>query len=269
MHPNKKEGVEGHNAKLRRMTAHYGDADPAMKILAPVDRLKKEEGEDAVGYGSDSANVTAKRGDRKARRTTAANPLSTYRKGGRVHAKGKHHASGGSISDIEQANVDQKLSAQGRARGGRTKHKGTHVNVIVAPQGGAAPAGPPMPPMGANPAMMPPKPPMALPGAAGPMGMPPGGPMPGGPGMMPPGIGAPGGLPPGMMPPRARGGKIEHADAKEDKAMIKKLVKPESLKGRARGGKIHMTAGSESGPGRLEKVEARKRHAKSEHPQAV
>src|ERR1035437_5807231 len=190
MHPNKKEGVEGHNAKLRRMTAHYGDADPAMKILAPVDRLKKEEGEDAVGYGSDSANVTAKRGDRKARRTTAANPLSTYRKGGRVHAKGKHHASGGSISDIEQANVDQKLSAQGRARGGRTKHKGTHVNVIVAPQGGAAPAGPPMPPMGANPAMMP-KPPMPPIPPAGGM---PGGPMAGGPGGMPMAAGAPGGL---------------------------------------------------------------------------
>jgi hypothetical protein len=259
MHPNKKEGVEGHNAKLRRMTRDYGDADPAMKILAPVDRLKGEGGEDAVGFGSDSANVTAKRGDRKARRSIPANPVSTYRKGGRVHAKGKH-ASGGSISDIEQANVDQKLSAQGRARGGRTKHKGTHVNVIVAPQGGAAPAGPPMPPLGANPAMMPPKPPMAPPGAAGPMGMPPGGPMAGGPAMMPPGMGAPGGLPPGIMPPRARGGKIEHADVKEDKAMIKKLVKPESLKGRARGGKVHMTAGAESGPGRLEKKAARTRN---------
>src|ERR1035437_8219397 len=182
MHPHKAEGVRGHNEKLRRMTRHYGDADPAMKILAPVDRLKKEEGEDAVGYGSDSANVTAMRGDRKARRSIPANPLSTYRKGGRVHAKGKH-ASGGSISDIEQANVDQKLSAQGRARGGRTKHKGTNVNVIVAPQGGGAPAAPPMPPLGANPAMMPPKPPMAPPGAgAGPMP-----PMAGGPGMMPPG----------------------------------------------------------------------------------
>jgi hypothetical protein len=60
------------------------------------------------------------------------------------------------------------------------------------------------------------------------------------------------------MPPRARGGKVEHADAKEDKAMIKKMVKPESLK-RARGGRLpnqkhHMTAGAASGDGRLEKI---------------
>ena len=256
-HPNKKDASDSSTAKFRRMTRDYGDANPAMKKLAPVDEQKKEEGENAVGYGSDSSNKSAKRGDRKARRSTPANPLATYRKGGRVHTKGKHHASGGSISDIEQANVDQKLSAQGRARGGRTKHKGTHVNVIVAPQGGGAPAAPPMPPMGANPALMPPKPPMAPPGpSAGPMPpMGPGGPMAGGPPMMPPGA-----MPPGMMPPRARGGKVNHADAKEDKAMIKKMVKSDSLKGRARGGKVHMTAGAESGPGRLEKVAARTRN---------
>ena len=293
MHPNKQEGVKSHSEKLRRMTRHYGDADPKMKKLAAVDEQKEEGEEDAVGYGADPSNKTAKRGDRKARRSIPANPLATYRKGGRVRTKGKHHASGGSISDIEQANVDQKLSTQGRARGGRTKHKGTHVNVIVAPQGGGAPAGPPMPPLGANPAMMPPKPPMAPPGAGAPPGMPPGGPMPGGPGMMPPGMGAPGGLPPGIMPPRARGGKVNqvdakenknpikntlrneglirsdhevrarggkvnHADEKEDKAMIKHMVKSESLK-RARGGRLpnqkhHMTAGAASGDGRLEKI---------------
>ena len=86
-----------------------------------------------------------------------------------------------------------------------------------------------------------------------PMG--PGGPMAGGPPMMPPGA-----MPPGMMPPRARGGKVNHADAKEDKAMIKKMVKSDSLKGRARGGKVHMTAGAGTGEGRLEKEAARIRN---------
>ena len=61
--------------------------------------------------------------------------------------------------------------------------------------------------------------------------------------------------------------------------MIKKMVKPEALK-RARGGsavqnlqlkgnKVDMTAGAVSGPGRIEKTEARKKNARSEHPQAV
>lgn len=118
-----------------------------------------------------------------------------------------------------------------RARGGHVKHGGakhTHVNVIVAPQGGPArppmpvgpgagppmplarPAGPPMPPgagLGA--------PPPGL--AAGPPGMPPGAP----PGMMPPG-GPPGGPP--MM--------------------------------RKRGGKVRELAGAGSGLGRLEKTAA-------------
>jgi hypothetical protein len=79
-----------------------------------------------------------------------------------------------------------------RAKGGRTnKHKGTNVNVIVAPSGGHA-AGPPpaaaMPP----PAAMPPRPPMpAVPPPPG--------------GMPPPGLGA---GPPGAPPigPRRHGG---------------------------------------------------------------
>ena len=90
-----------------------------------------------------------------------------------------------------------------RARGGPAGKKSTHVNVIVAPQGGMHPAMPgmpaagmaPRPPVAAPaPAMAPPRPPMAPPGAG--MGPP-------GAGMMPPGGGM---RPPGMM---KRGGGVQ------------------------------------------------------------
>lgn len=77
----------------------------------------------------------------------------------------------------------------GRARGGRSpKHKGNNVNVIIAPQGGVPPspaagvAGPIPPTQQARPAMPPP-----IPGP-------------------PPGVGGPM-PPPGLMPPRASGGR--------------------------------------------------------------
>src|SRR5262249_40869180 len=75
-----------------------------------------------------------------------------------------------------------------RAKGGRVKgHKGTNVNVIVAPQHHAQVPSPALVPPGAAaaPPPMPPRPPMA-----GPPG-----------GMPPPG------MPPGM-PPRATGGRV-------------------------------------------------------------
>ena len=118
MHPNKREGVVGHNAKLKRMTENYGDADPAMKKLAPDTADKKEGPEDVPEFGADSAAPKA-RSDRPARRTAAANPVATYAKGGVV----------------------------ARAHGGRTKKgKGaTHVNVIVSPHGAQpAPTPPPV-----------------------------------------------------------------------------------------------------------------------------
>lgn len=71
-----------------------------------------------------------------------------------------------------------KERADRRARGGRTKHKGsgkTNVNVIIAPHSGAPAGGPPMAPPGVGAAPMPPRPmPMPPPGAGGPPGaMPP------------------------------------------------------------------------------------------------
>lgn len=250
-HPMRKdlEGVVGHNAKLRRMTRHYGDADPAMKRNAPVDRMMTEGPEEAPEYGADAAAPNA-RADRPARRTTAANPMSTYAKGGAV---------------------------KGRAMGGRMKKGKTNININVMPGPGGAQGQNGLPPPvltpGGNPAIPPASapPPMPLMAGGAPGMMPPGG-VPGAP-MMPPGA-----MPPGMMPPRKRGGRIEHKDEAADKKLVKAMVKGSSLK-RATGGavqnlqlkgnKVHMDDGAVSGPGRLEKTAARARNAKHETPQAV
>ena len=271
-HPNRQDAADGHTAKLRRMTEDYGSAaGPSENIPAESNRLKGEGPEDEIGFGADSSAPKA-RGDRASRRTTAANPVSTYRKGGRVH-HGKKRADGGDVSAIEEANKNQSIAS--RARGGRMKGKGTHVNVIVAPQGAGGPGAvpPPVIPVGGPPpaAAMPPRPPMMPPGAP-PMG----GAMP------PPGLvgapGAPGGMPPGIMPPRAKGGRVKHADEKEDKALIMKTLRDEGLTRadhevkRARGGKIKnihdMTAGAASGEGRLEKIELQE-HIGRKAPQTV
>lgn len=248
-HPNKKEGVVGHNAKLKKMTEHYGAADPAMVKKAPG-TLPNGPQEDP-GFGVEGDAPVA-RGDR-ARRSSAANPIATYKRGGRVHdrEKAEARACGGEVpARAFGGGVIQ------RARGGRSSKKGaTHVNVIIQQPSGNQPVVPPpvVPPVAmGGPPGMPPKPPMAPPGAGGPPGLPPGiGP---GAGPMPPGL-----PPPGMMPPRKRGGRIEHEDAAEDAAEIRSMVKDSALKKRARGGSIKMTAGSESGPGRLEKTAARAR----------
>lgn len=274
-HPNKKDSAAAHTDKMRRMTMDYGSAaGPDENIPAESDRLKQEGDETPVGFGSDSSAPSARRGDRARRGTAAANPVSTYRKGGRVKHAAKKRADGGDVSSIETANRDQAMATP-RARGGRTKAKGTHVNVIVAPQGGGAgaPMPPPGLPVGGPPAMagMPPKPPMMPPSGAPPMG----GAMP------PPGLlgapGAPGGSPPGLFPPRKRGGRV-HADEAQDKELIMQTLKNEGLirsdseVKRARGGKINsihdMDAGSMSGPGRIEKAELQK-NAGRKAPQEV
>lgn len=251
-HPHKADVEDSHNAKMRRMTMHYGEADPKANFKAPSEKYKLEGPEPHVGFGADNSAVNA-RSDKPARRSLAANPIATYKKGGKV----KHRDSGGDVSTIEEANKDQ-AATQGRARGGRLHHKGkgsTHVNVMIAPQGGAgAGAPPPIPPQLAG-ALA--KPPMA-------------GPPPGGPPMPPPGAGGPppGGMPPGGPPPmmRKRGGKV-HADEVQDKALIKKELKAEGLVRKARGGALHMTGGSLSGPGREEKNKFQKHHGDKSAPE--
>ena len=243
MHPMKKDSSDSANAKMRKMTAHYGDANPSMKKLAPDTADKKEGGEESVGYGADSAAPNA-RSDRPARKTSAANPVATYARGGAV----------------------------ARARGGRTKHKGaghTHVNIMISPPGGpgagAAPGAtpPPVIPPGPPPPMAaPPAPPHPM---MGPPGMPPGGPP------MPP----PGSMPPPGLPPRAKGGKVTHSDEKEDRKLVKELVKSDALKhARADGGAItgkkpkvlNLTGSPATGIGRLEhtKAQARDKHKPEE-----
>lgn len=254
-HPNRKEAQAGHNAKLKRMTEDYGDASgPTNNISNPQTRAGgKEPGpEPAIGFGADS-NRPRGRADRASRKQGVSNPVATMKRGG----------------------------AAKRAHGGRTKHKGkgTHVNVIVAPQGGGgAPpvarpvaAVPPVLPRAVAPPAPPPRPPMG----AGPMAA---GPMPGGGAPPPMAPGAPGGIPPGLMPPRKRGGRV-HPDKSEDKKLIHKILKDEGLVRsgkpahvRASGGRLpnqkhHMDAGAGSGEGRLEKIGEKVKTAGA--PQAV
>src|SRR5215467_7260058 len=97
---------------------------------------------------------------------------------------GKHtklkFADGGGVDDADRGAVRRDRRARGGSAGGKRGGKGTHVAVIVAPQGGGGPGpGLPIAPPGGL-AAPPPRPPVPV------------GPPPGGPPVMPPGGGAPG-----------------------------------------------------------------------------
>ena len=92
-HPMRKEAADSSTAKFRKMTEHYGAADPKMVKSASVTKLNTNGAQDSVGYGADSS-APKPRGDRPARKTKAANPVSTYRKGGKVKDRKTHEVLG-------------------------------------------------------------------------------------------------------------------------------------------------------------------------------
>ena len=146
-----------------------------------------------------------------------------FKRGGKVHGDEKEDKKliSKMLKEHEGTEKPEGKKAGGRldkfARGGKTKGKhGNHVNIAVINGKGQPDAPPAMAGPPGGLPMPPPRPPMA-----GPPGLPPGGP----PGMPPPGM-----KPPGVM---KRGGR----------AYMK-------------GGKVHMTAGSLSGEGRLQKKKA-------------
>lgn len=306
-HPNKAEGIKGHNAKLRRMTAGYGAAGGPSQYRAARENYPKgnaaaDHPEGDPGFGVDPAGATA-RSDRPARRAAPGNAVATYHKGGKV----RHRAAGGGLPG------SSPKSRKGAKKGS------TNISINLTPSN--APTGVSGLPMGANPAMPPPRPPIPLPppmpsggipGAAGAALPPPGGgPGPlsqlalqqraagllprkrggrvkgrqmGGPsfnygqqdmkasqqamqkanqqnqqaaGMGKSGLlnslmgkANPSGSTSGVDPSAKRGGRV-HGDAKDDRRLVRSMVKGSSLKHRAKGGSVLKGKGAESGEGRI------------------
>ncbi len=119
-HPLRSETNASRAAKLKSMTTHYGDADPAMKQLGRATRYKKEGAEEDIGYGADSDKPKL-HGARVIRKPAGGNAFATYKRGGKV----KHRSSGGvsDDEDINQANFVEKADKYDRRRGGKVKHR--------------------------------------------------------------------------------------------------------------------------------------------------
>lgn len=264
--------------KFKALTQDYGAANKSQSKGAPgtLDNGPQKD----YGYGTEGEGEASSARSDRPRRTSAANPIATYKRGGRVHEREKAaaRAEGGAApmpvvkSETKTPPMEADTSANtpailkgkqaralgggviARARGGSVKKAPTTINIVVSPpqQAGANPA---LPPGGVGSAPPPmPKPPMGGPGPGA-----------GGPQMpLPPGA-APPGLPPAAMAAmgRKRGGRV-HDDAKEDAAQIRSMVKPSAL--RAKGGAVGLTAGAATGEGRLEKASsyARKSHKTQE-----
>ena len=97
---------------------------PKNNIAAPTNREKQEGPEESVGFGADSSAPRARsdRGSRKAR-TTAANPVASYKRGGAVPAgrlvsfwaggSVKKRASGGKVESPEGVAPATKMPGGG------------------------------------------------------------------------------------------------------------------------------------------------------------
>src|SRR5215469_14711154 len=104
-HPLKGETNASRQAKLRSLTSHYEGSSDKVLLNMPT-KYKREGAEDHIGYGADFEKPNASAA-RQVRKPASGNAYATYRKGGRV----KHRAAGGDTSDIEQADIDQKLES--------------------------------------------------------------------------------------------------------------------------------------------------------------
>jgi hypothetical protein len=92
-HPLKSDAADKHTAKLRKMTAHYGAASGPANNKYVSSELENGP-QDVVNFGVEGDEAMT-RADRARRKTRPANPIATYKKGGRV----KERAEGGFLDD--------------------------------------------------------------------------------------------------------------------------------------------------------------------------